>query len=237
MKLAITQPNGPLTLTSREIADLLEMRHDNVKRTIDALASRGAITLPQIEEVSNDGPGPKKIYIYRVGKRDSFVIVAQLSPEFTARLVDRWQVLEDRVNHPPLNLREPKQLVAAALQLIEVNQELQAKVSELAPKAVALDLLSTPTVGSTCIREAAKKLEQSPKDFFANLRAWGWIFPLRAGGWSAYSSRLASGHLEIKITTIERTDGRSKLVSQVLVTPKGLARLALKLGKGIPDAA
>ncbi len=28
------------------------------------------------------------------GKRDSIVVVAQLSPEFTARLVDRWQELE-----------------------------------------------------------------------------------------------------------------------------------------------
>ncbi|WP_433703745.1 hypothetical protein [Paraburkholderia sacchari] len=30
---------------------------------------------------------------YRVCKRDSYVFVAQLSPEFTARLVDHWQEL------------------------------------------------------------------------------------------------------------------------------------------------
>ncbi|MGF6875107.1 hypothetical protein [Paraburkholderia sp. MM5477-R1] len=30
----------------------------------------------------------------RIGKRDSYVIGAQLSPEFTARLVDRRQELE-----------------------------------------------------------------------------------------------------------------------------------------------
>jgi hypothetical protein len=35
-----------------------------------------------------------------VGKRDSYVIVAQLSPEFTARLVDRWQELEQQVSNP-----------------------------------------------------------------------------------------------------------------------------------------
>lgn len=83
-----------LTMTSREMAELTETRHDNVKRTIETLANRGVITLPQIEEVSNTGPGPKTISEYRVGKRDSYVIVAQLSPEFTARLVDRWQELE-----------------------------------------------------------------------------------------------------------------------------------------------
>ena len=31
--------------------------------------------------------------LYHVGKRDSYIIVAQLSPEFTARIVDRWQAL------------------------------------------------------------------------------------------------------------------------------------------------
>jgi hypothetical protein len=33
-------------------------------------------------------------HYYEVNKRDSYVIVAQLCPEFTARLVDRWQELE-----------------------------------------------------------------------------------------------------------------------------------------------
>jgi hypothetical protein len=32
-----------------------------------------------------------------------------------------------------------------------------------------------------------------------------------------------------KITTVERSDGTEKAVEQVLVTPKGLARLAEKL--------
>ena len=36
------------------------------------------------------------------GKRDSIVVVAQLSPEFTARLVDRWQELEAQVAKPAL---------------------------------------------------------------------------------------------------------------------------------------
>ncbi|MFJ1253830.1 hypothetical protein [Cupriavidus sp. CuC1] len=58
-----------------------------LKRTIETLAERGVIRLPQIEEVSNPGPfGPKTIAEYRVSKRDSYVIVAQLSPEFTAHL-------------------------------------------------------------------------------------------------------------------------------------------------------
>ncbi|APF00651.1 hypothetical protein BG030_22860 [Pseudomonas putida] len=42
------------------------------------------------------------------GKRDSIIVVAQNSPEFTARLVDRWQELEQKLAKPaaPANLND-----------------------------------------------------------------------------------------------------------------------------------
>lgn len=95
-----TADAGAIRMTSREIADLVELRHDNVKRTIKTLADRQVIQLPQIEEVRNNqslSPNSKaKAYIFEGdnGKRDSIIVVAQLSPEFTAALVDRWQDLE-----------------------------------------------------------------------------------------------------------------------------------------------
>ncbi|WP_224000745.1 Rha family transcriptional regulator [Cupriavidus pinatubonensis] len=103
---------GALTMSSREIAELVDSRHDKVKQSIERLAERGVITLPPLGEVSNPGLGPRTITEYRVGKRDSYVIVAQLSPEFTARLVDRWQELEAQATAPALpNFSDP---IAAA---------------------------------------------------------------------------------------------------------------------------
>jgi len=86
-----------LKMSSREIADLVGKRHDNVKRTIEALVSGGVIESPQIEEIRT-ATKPVSVYVFAgdEGKRDSYVVVAQLSPEFTARLVDRWQELEQR---------------------------------------------------------------------------------------------------------------------------------------------
>lgn len=104
-------------MSSREIAALVEIRHDNVRRTIETLASKGAVTLPQLEKVPNDGPGPKMVAVYRVGKRDSYVIVAQLSPEFTARLVDRWQELEAAAAAPAGPAFDVPKTFAAALLL------------------------------------------------------------------------------------------------------------------------
>lgn len=75
---------APLTMSSKEIADLCGVRHDNVRRTVEMLGNRGVITLPQVEGVSNTGPGPKLIHVYNVNQRDSYVVVAQLSPELKA---------------------------------------------------------------------------------------------------------------------------------------------------------
>ena len=86
-----------MRMNSVEIADMVEKRHDNVKRTIESLAEQGVISFPQIEEKPTAGR-PLQFYVFEgeKGKRDSIVVVAQLSPQFTARLVDRWQELESQ---------------------------------------------------------------------------------------------------------------------------------------------
>lgn len=95
--------SSSLAMTSLEISDLVESRHDNVRRTIETLVGRGVIACPQTEEVQ-ETKGNNRTYTTEVdvfkgeqGKRDSYVVVAQLCPEFTARLVDRWQELEGKV--------------------------------------------------------------------------------------------------------------------------------------------
>ena len=94
-----------MRMTSIEIANMVEKRHDNVKRTIETLAEQSVISLPQIEEIKIQRERrleTSQAYIFEgeKGKRDSIVVVAQLSPQFTARLVDRWAELEQRLLAP-----------------------------------------------------------------------------------------------------------------------------------------
>lgn len=94
--LALSAAAGqPATMSSQEIADLVESRHDKVKQSIERLAARQVIQLPPMGEVKNHLG--QTVNVYQLEKRDSYVVVAQLSPEFTARLVDRWQELEAAV--------------------------------------------------------------------------------------------------------------------------------------------
>jgi len=111
-----------LSMTSLEIASLVDSRHDNVKRTIETLAAKEVIKLPRSEEVENIqslSPNKKtKVYVFSGpdGKRDSIVVVAQLSPEFTGRLVDRWQELEAKQGVTPMLPRTPQEMVVNLLQ-------------------------------------------------------------------------------------------------------------------------
>lgn len=94
------------SMTSIEIAELVGSRPDSVKRTIETLAKKGIIQFPQSVEIENkQSLGPRRFssaYVFEGerGKRDSIIVVAQLCPEFTARLVDRWRELEEQIRKP-----------------------------------------------------------------------------------------------------------------------------------------
>lgn len=92
--------NTSATMSSREIAELVESRHDSVKRSMETLRYKCVISFTQAVETSHEGAGSRPVEVYLVNKRDSYVVVAQLCPEFTARLVDRWQELEGQVAQP-----------------------------------------------------------------------------------------------------------------------------------------
>lgn len=126
-------------MTCYEIAGLVEKRHDNTKRTIETLAKSGVIRLPQIEvfeEINNLGFLVKReqyVFAGPQGKRDSIIVVAQLSPEFTARLVDRWQELEAQVGTTPTlpDFSSPAAAARAWADAYEAEQAAKAQVLAL----------------------------------------------------------------------------------------------------------
>lgn len=127
-----------LTMSSREIAELVGSRHDSVKRTMDTLSDKGLIAITQSVEPTIGGGKPATVYL--VGKRDSYIVVAQLCPEFTARLVDRWQELEEAASVPSIPQSLPEALRLAA-DLAEQNVVLLASNQKQAEKIGAMENL------------------------------------------------------------------------------------------------
>jgi len=224
-----------MSMTSQEIADLVEKRHDNVKRTIETLADQGVITSPQTEEKPTAGR-PVQVYVFtgEQGKRDSIIVVAQLSPELTARLVDRWQELEQQVERrdPMEMLNDPAVLRQALLGYSEKVMALETKVEEMAPKVAVHDRIAEAT-GLLTLRETATTLGVPERKFIQWMQQHDWLYrrPGR-GTLLGYAERIKQGYLDHKVTLIhnERT-GEDETRESVRVTPLGLTVLARRLSR------
>lgn len=153
------------SMSSREIAELVESRHDSVKRSMETLRDKDLISFTQSVETSHEGAGARPVDVYIVGKRDSYVIVAQLSPEFTARLVDRWQELESQ--QIPKTLPEALRLAA---DLAERNAALENKIEVDAPK-VKFAMAVRRMEGACKIGDFGKVIGIGRNTLFARMRA------------------------------------------------------------------
>lgn len=120
-----------------------------------------------------------------------------------------------------------EELALRAMTVLQATVARQkAQLAAAQPKADALDRLEGHE-GSMCVTAAAKVLKIGPKELHDYLRRNGWTYR-RPGGQAVlgYQDRITAGLLEHKVTALKRSDGPDKIVEQVLVTAKGLSRLA-----------
>lgn len=214
---ALTLSAAMATMTSREIADLVESRHDKVKQSIERLAERGAIALPPLGEYLDSLGRPASEY--RISKRDSYVIVAQLSPEFTARLVDRWQELEAGLA-PQIPQTMAQALRLAAEQAEQIEQ--QAVQIEAAKPAVEFVAKFVQAEGLKGFREVAKLLKANEARFTEFVLDRGIMYRL-AGKLTASAPHLNAGRFELR-TGVADHNGHAFTTSKF--TPKGVDWIA-----------
>jgi len=217
------------SMTSLQIAELVESRHDNVRRTIERLSDQGVITLPPLEEKPTAGrPAYEYTFSGEQGKRDSIIVVAQLSPEFTARLVDRWQELEQQAALAAFNIPQsyPDALRLAA-DLTDQVQALEHKVAEQAPKAEVYDRIADDS-GMYHVRRAAKVLGVGPRHFVNWLLNHGWAYRhTDKGHLLAYQDKLDRGWLAHKLTPFwNRRTQMNEVGAALRVTSAGMTVLA-----------
>ena len=128
-----------LTMSSRMIADLVKSRHSDVCTSIKRLMDSGVISGYAATPYTNE-QNKQTYHEYHVSKRDSYVIVAQLSPQFTAALVDRWQELED-ANKPAI----PQTYAAALLEAGRLALEVERQAEQLAIAAPKIEFVDNFT--------------------------------------------------------------------------------------------
>lgn len=219
-------------MSSREIADLVEARHNDVITTIHRLFAKNL--LRSSRKSRRESTGGRPIDVYDLTERDTHLVIAGYSDEHRARVIDRWQELESKVVGQlqiPTNFADALQLAA---DVAKQNASLHQVIQQQAPKVQALERLSA-TEGSICITSAAKQLGIGPLKLFKWLSDNRWIYRRAAfSAWSAYQPRLTAGLLEHKLVKVGKgVEEDLKVVEQVMVTRKGITHLATVLQEAL----
>ena len=219
--------NVARTMSSREMSELTGKRHDSVKRTIETLAFKTdkegkpapVIGTPQIVEYLDTLGRPANEY--HVNKRDSFVVVAQLCPEFTAKLVDRWQELEAQAAKPvELSTMDILQIAMESekARLLAVEQ-----LAIAAPKVAFVDQY-VEAAGTFSFRQVAKTIGANERQFRQMLLDTSTMYYL-GGVLTPSAQHIASGRFEVKTGTSEHN---GHAFTQARFTAKGVEWIAGK---------
>lgn len=223
MQLVMT--GQQVTMSSQEVADLVESRHDSVKRSVERLAERGVIQRSPLVEVKNHQG--QSVWVYNLEKRDTLVLVAQLSPEFTARIVDRWQELEAKQVKPTELSR--MDILKIAMEAEQGRLEAEKKLAIAAPKVEFVDSYVQAKSGSMGLREVCKVLRAKEPEFVSFLLERGFMYrttpesPL-----TPKADHIHNGRFEAK-TGMSRDNGH--VFVQYKFTSKGVEWIAGEWGK------
>lgn len=205
--------NDAVTMSSREIAELVQSKHSDVKRSAERLVAGGVLTAPLAQfDFEHNGNVYQE---YRFNKRDSLVVVARLSPEFTAAVVDRWQELEEGRNiSVPRSLPEALRLAA---DLAEQKEQLTLQLAAAAPKVEFVDRYCSAS-GSLSFRQVAKLLKAKETEFRLFLIENDIMYRL-GGALTPRHQHIDAGRFEVKTGT---SNTSNHAFSQARFTAKGV---------------
>jgi Rha family phage regulatory protein len=244
----VFEREGAIYANSRDVAAFFEKRHDHVLRDIDNMLKQ--IDSPDLgsslfaEQAAPDGNGIERRTFDMT--RDGFTLLVmgydgQKAIRFKLAYLARFSAMEEALRGPVAlpDLSDPK--VLQQLLADHVGKRIDAErraltaerlVEHAKPKVDGFDRIASAT-GSMSVSEADKALQCTRiKDLFDWLHANKWTFRRNGNkNWMAHHDVIRQGYIEHKVKTVADTvNGGDKVVEQVMVTPAGLAKLALVLG-------
>lgn len=227
------------TMTSREIAELTRKRHSDVMEAIRNMEEawvkvhqRNFSLTFSITKLPNGGQ--RKDPYYELSKTECLYVATKFNDEARARLILRWEELEQEQKH-----RLPQSFSEALMLAAQQAQELERKELQLqaqAPKVRFAEAVETST-RSCLVAELAKIITQNGYEIGQN-RLFKWM---RSHGYLGKQGEyynlptqraMEMGLFEVKKTSISKPDGTVLVTTTPKVTGKGQVYFVNKLLKG-----
>lgn len=214
MNQSLTLSAAMVTMTSREIAELAGKEHKHVLTDIRGMLEGLGLRSADFSADLPDGYGRAQP-AFQLPKRETLILVSGYSVAMRAKIIDRWQELEESagVSIP--------QTMAAALRLAADQAEaLEAAHQKLAIAAPKVDFVDryVQAEGLKGFREVAKLLKANEARFTEFLLDRGIMYRL-AGKLTASAPHLNAGRFELR-TGVADHNGHAFTTSKF--TPKGI---------------
>ena len=209
----------PLTMSSREIADLTGKELGHVNRDIRAMLD-GLPDDPELEHVREDQDGRGYTTAFHLGRELTYTLLAGYSVVLRRRVIARWQELEAQQSPKlPQTMAQALRLAAEQAEQIEAQQE---QLALAAPKVAFVDRYVAATSGEKGFREVCKLLGANEHEFSEFLARAKIMYRL-AGKMTPHAEHLAAGRFKVKTGTAPRNE---HAYAQAKFTPKGVEWIA-----------
>ena len=227
--VSMPQPFNIDTMSSVEIAELCQKRHDHVCRDIKNMLGQLNIQSPQIWGDYKDNSG-RTYSCYLLPKDLCLTLVSGYNVTLRKRIIDRWLELESHTAPKlPQSFAEALRLAA---QLEEEKEKLNLELAAAAPKVEFVDRYVTAS-GSMTFRQVAKLLGAKEPEFRLFLIENHIMYRL-SGTLTPYHQHTEAGRFEVRTGT---TNTSNYAFSQSRFTAKGVQWIgglwtAYKAGRG-----
>ncbi|MGL4756472.1 MAG: phage antirepressor KilAC domain-containing protein [Aeromonadaceae bacterium] len=216
--------NAEVTMSSREIAELIGKEHKHVMRDLRVLRDQlGDMFEGSVQLWTHPQNGQE--YQEYVIKRDTCItLLTGYDAVSRMKVIKRWQELESQSQALP-NFNDPVAAARAWADAVELRIEAEKRLSEVAPKVEFVErYMSAPeTFG---FRQVAKKLhmkENELREFLLDNRV---IYYL-SGRLTAYANHVDAGRFE----QVSGVAGNDHAYTQSKFTTKGVEWLAGEIAK------
>lgn len=210
-----------LTMSSKEIADLVEARHNDVVATIQRLFKKGLLRSDR--KTSRVTTGGRPIDVYRLTERDTHLVVAGYSDEHRARVIDRWQELEQQTAPTLPDFSDPVAAARAWADELEQKRAAMKQLEAAKPAVEFVDRYVSADSGNKGFRQVCKLLNANEREFRQFLSDEKIMYRL-GGEWMPYQSHVEAGRFVVKTGVAENEHA----YNSAKFTPKGVNWVAGK---------